>query len=250
MNTKFLDKIIDKLIDETIINEPLEFSGEPEFIYSWNSFHPPHMPPWSLKSRHFSQFYKHLITIYGINTNSESLYILKNYIKEMNDRYPRPNKISENIDKSPNDYLLKEQITLSNKDKEFMFRTYKEMGIDDEWAEYDLSELLKWLNNLPETITLYRLLYIDDDNVINREELGDHYTQEKKDLLHNHHSHGSIYGGHWGHPILITVEVDKDQINLFNTIHNNILYPHEQEITLKNKGRGVKIIKLEKLSEM
>ena len=137
---------------------------------------------------------------------------------------------------------LKEQITLSNKDKEFMFRTYKEMGIDDEWAEYDLSELLKWLNNLPETITLYRLLYIDDDNVINREELGDHYTQEKKDLLHNHHSHGSIYGGHWGHPILITVEVKKGQIDIFNTLHNNILYPHEQEITLKDKGRGSKLI--------
>ncbi len=143
--------------------------------------------------------------------------------------------------------MKNKKFILSDKDIKFMFNTYKEMGVDREWAKYDLSELLKWLNNLPETIILYRLLYIGDDNVINRDELGDHYTQEKKDLLHNHYSKGSIYGGHWGRPVLLTVEVNKEQINLFDTIHNNILYPHEQEITLKNKGRGVKIKKIENI---
>jgi len=133
-------------------------------------------------------------------------------------------------------------IFLSPNETEFIYDAYKQMGIDDEWAEYDLSELLKWLNNLPETIILYRLLYVDEDIDIDKEELGTHYSHIKKDLLHNHHSKGSIYGGNWGYPILITVEVKKGQIDIFNTLHNNILYPHEQEITLKDKGRGAKLI--------
>lgn len=136
---------------------------------------------------------------------------------------------------------------LTKEDNEFFYRTYKEMGVDKEWAENDLYEIKGWINGLPPTIILYRLLYVDDENNINREELGDHYTPVKKELLYNHNNKGSIYGGHWGHPILLTVEVVKDQINVFTTIHNNILYPHEQEITLKDGGRGVKILKVERL---
>ena len=158
----------------------------------------------------------------------------------------QPYNLIESMDRNKNN-TIKEQINISNEDREFMFRTYKEMGLDEEWAQYDFEELLKWLDTLPEKIILYRLLYIDDDNIINREELGDHYTQEKESLLHNHYTKGSIYGGHWGNPVLLTVEADKDQIDILNTLHNNILYPHEEEITLKNKGRGVNIIKVEEL---
>ena len=138
--------------------------------------------------------------------------------------------------------ILNEQITLSHEDTELMYDAYKQMGLSNEWAIEDLQSLLEWLNGLPNIITLYRLLYIDEDKEINKEELGDHYSTDKKELLYNHHNKGSIYGGHWGDPVLLTVKIKKDQIDIFNTLHNNILYPHEQEITLKNKGKGSELM--------
>ncbi len=141
-------------------------------------------------------------------------------------------------------HILNEQITLSYKDTEFMYDAYKVMGLDEEWTKEDLQSLLEWLNELPDTIILYRLLYLDEDREINKEELGSHFTQEKKDLLHNHHSKGSIYSNSemGENALLLTVKIKKDQIDIFNTLHNNILYPHEQEITLKNKGKGSELI--------
>jgi len=140
--------------------------------------------------------------------------------------------------------LLKEQITLSLEDTELMYDAYKQMGLSNEWAIEDLQSLLEWLNNLPETIILYRLIYVDEERDIDKEELGAHYSHIKKDLLHNHHSRGSIYSNSemGENALLLTVKIKKDQIDIFNTLHNNIIYPHEQEITLKNKGKGSELI--------
>jgi len=140
--------------------------------------------------------------------------------------------------------LLKEQITLSHEDTEFMYGAYKVMGLDEEWAIYDLKSLLEWLNGLPDTIILYRLIYVDEERDIDKEDLGTHYSHIKKDLLHNHYSKGSIYSNSemGDNALLLTVKIKKDQIDIFNTLHNNILYPHEQEITLKNKGKGSELI--------
>lgn len=197
----------------------------------------------------YDHFLDIMIDELGFDIDFSMIVFVNFVLPEIYDVYFKPlepDYINESMNRNKNN-TIKEQINISNEDREFMFRTYKEMGLDEEWAQYDLEELLKWLDTLPEKIILYRLLYIDDDNIINREELGGHYTQEKESLLHNHYSKGSIYGGHWGNPVLLTVEADKDQIDILNTLHNNILYPHEEEITLKNKGRGVEFIKVEKL---
>jgi hypothetical protein len=45
----------------------------------------------------------------------------------------------------------------------------------------------------------------------------------------------------------LTVEVDKTKMDVLQTLSNNILYPHEEEITLKNKGKGAQIINIEEL---
>ena len=99
MNTKFLDKIIDKLIDETIIT-----GIEPEYIYSWNPMPPPHVSPYSLKSRHVAYFINHLRTIYGISDYDEYMYIWDNYrsrlnANELSDFWSK-HYIDENINKS------------------------------------------------------------------------------------------------------------------------------------------------------
>jgi hypothetical protein len=43
------------------------------------------------------------------------------------------------------------------------------------------------------------------------------------------------------------VSAEKLMVDVMETLSNNILYPHEEEITLKNKGVGVKIINVEEL---
>lgn len=139
------------------------------------------------------------------------------------------------------------KISLSGKDKSLFYQAYQEMGMEEEWYENNLLEILDWLNGLPQETILYRLLYIGDDEKIDKEFLGDHYTPNKKELLYNHYNKGSIYGGNEGHPVLVKVKINKEQIDIFNTIHNNINFPHEEEITLKNKGKNVKIIDVTKL---
>jgi hypothetical protein len=46
-------------------------------------------------------------------------------------------------------------------------------------------------------------------------------------------------------PYLLTIESPKNKIDFDETISNNLAYPHEEEITLKDKGRGTNFISLE-----
>jgi len=66
--------------------------------------------------------------------------------------------------------LLNEAITLSQAEKDTFKETYRQMWLDEEWAEYDFAELLKWLEELPQTIILYRLIYVDEERDIDKEE--------------------------------------------------------------------------------
>jgi hypothetical protein len=143
--------------------------------------------------------------------------------------------------------ILKEQVILSPDETEFMYDAYNQMGLSKEWAIEDLQNLLEWLNELPPTLTLYRLLYLHEGDEINKEELGDHYSDNKKELLDNHYNKGSIYSDGGDKVFLLKVKVEKDQIDVLNTLHNNIMFPHEQEITLKNKGKGTILIDITNL---
>jgi len=58
--------------------------------------------------------------------------------------------------------LLNEEITLTGDEVTQLSNAYEEMGLDIEWGEEDLNRLLEWLNNLPQTLTLYRLLYLHE----------------------------------------------------------------------------------------
>ena len=143
--------------------------------------------------------------------------------------------------------LLNEEITLSGEEIDNLKDAYTQMGLEEEWGEEDLQRLLYWLNNLPETLTLYRLLYLHEGEEIDTDQLGDHYSDNKKELLYNHYNKGSIYSEAGDKVVLIKVGVNKDQIDIFNTLFNNIYYPHEQEITLKNKGKGTTLLDIKSI---
>ena len=68
--------------------------------------------------------------------------------------------------------------------------------------------------------------------------------------MRNHYNRGSLQGSCFGDKIfLLTVEVDKTKMDVVETLSNNILFPHEEKITLKNKGRGVKILSVTEIKE-
>jgi hypothetical protein len=134
-------------------------------------------------------------------------------------------------------------MTLSKSELRHFKTLLKSMDFKEEDIKEELKNLISHVNSLPDKITLYRIIFADNISDINKEELGAHYSISKKDLLDSH-SYASGYGVH---KFLFTVEVNKDMVDFVDTISNNILYPNENEITLKNKGKGIKIISIKKL---
>ena len=124
-----------------------------------------------------------------------------------------------------------------------MMKLLKDMGFSKKDAENELDEITHYVNNLPEHIKLYRILFVDNEDKINMKELGTHYSTSKKDLLK---SHGYVIGS-GEEKFIVTIIASKNLIDIEETIENRILYSNEQEITLKNKGRGVKVVSIKKI---
>ena len=115
------------------------------------------------------------------------------------------------------------------------------MDYDYNDALIELDNLIEWYKSLPEVLELFRIIYVDDYDEINKEEPGSHYSPEKESLLDSNdftYGYGDI-------EILMTIITKKTNIDVQQTLSNNILYPNEKEITLKNNGKGAKIINLE-----
>ena len=254
MDKKFLNKVVDQIVSETEISKRRSIT-EIRTPFSQRIFSAHDVSQGNdLNSRYsdvsalYHYFSIHCQNIYGLDS-SEMVYAFQKYrnIIMLKINGVIESRRKENLNTITESKKGDKKISLSGKDKRLFYQAYQEMGMDEEWYENNLLEILDWLNGLPQETILYRLLYVDDDEKIDKEFLGDHYTPNKKELLYNHYNKGSIYGGNEGHPVLIKVKINKEQIDIFNTIHNNINFPHEEEITLKNKGKNVKIIDVTKL---
>jgi len=254
MDKKFLNKVVDQIVSETEISKRRSIT-EIRTPFSQRIFSAHDVSQGNdLNSRYsdvsalYHYFSIHCQNIYGLDS-SEMVYAFQKYrnIIMLKINGVIESRRKENLNTITESKKGDKKISLSGKDKSLFYQAYQEMGMEEEWYENNLLEILDWLNGLPQETILYRLLYIGDDEKIDKEFLGDHYTPNKKELLYNHYNEGSIYGGNGGHPVLIKVKINKEQIDIFNTIHNNINFPHEEEITLKNKGKNVKIIDVTKL---
>jgi hypothetical protein len=254
MDNKYLNKVVDQLVSETEISKrkaiTLVLTPFSQITFSAHEF----SQGKDLNSRYSDvsalshYFTMHCQGVYGLD-NSEIIYAFQKYrnIIMLKINGVIESRSKENLNTITESKKGDKKISLSGKDKSLFYQAYQEMGMEEEWYENNLLEILDWLNGLPEETILYRLLYVGDDEKIDKEFLGDHYTPNKKELLYNHYNEGSIYGGNGGHPVLVKVKINKEQIDIFNTIHNNINFPHEEEITLKNKGKNVKIIDVTEL---
>ena len=126
--------------------------------------------------------------------------------------------------------------------KKRLMSLLKTMDITGEDAKSELEDIVSYVKELPEELKLYRILSVDSKDDINKEELGSHYSTDRKNLLSSH----DYVTGSGEEYYLVTVKVKKSMVDVMETLENNILYPNEKEITLKNKGKGVEIISTNK----
>ena len=128
-------------------------------------------------------------------------------------------------------------------DKQYLLSKLYEMGFDEESAEDELEYLIDYLYELPDLIDLYRIISVDNKKDIDIKKPGSHYSTSKKDLLKSY----SFCTGCGDEIYLLTVESPKELIDISQTLANRIVYPNEQEITLKNKGSGVNTVSIKKI---
>jgi hypothetical protein len=138
---------------------------------------------------------------------------------------------------------------LTKKEIEYLISLYEDNGIfDKDYALEELHSLVSYLNNLNNTLKLYRVICADSEEDIDDINIGSHYTLNRRNLLKNHYNGGSIHSHCYGDRVfLLTVETTKTKIDVMETLSNNILFPSEEEITLKNKGKGSVILSIEEL---
>jgi hypothetical protein len=118
-----------------------------------------------------------------------------------------------------------------------------EMGFENDDAMYELNNITDFYDNLPNTLILYRIVFADTEEEVDTQYPGNHYSMNKKNLIDSHY--GSLRDSSYGSdPFVIKVKVQKQLIDFYESIKNNILYPNEEEITLKNKGFGADIIEI------
>lgn len=129
-------------------------------------------------------------------------------------------------------------------DKKALISALISMDYSEKEAKNELKQHLNRVKNLPETLTGYRILVVNDKKDINLDEIGLHFGENRLDLLSNH----SYCTGCGEKYFLITAKIPKKEVDLEEMVRNNILYPNEREITVKNKGKNVKIVKIEEIN--
>ena len=128
--------------------------------------------------------------------------------------------------------------------KKTIISTLKTMDFSEKDVKNEVEYYLKWAKNIPKTQKGYRILVVNDKKDINLDEIGSHFSKNKVELVSNH----SFCTGCGEKYYLITAEILKNQVDIEETIKNNILYPNENEITIKNKGKDVKILKIQEIN--
>ena len=109
----------------------------------------------------------------------------------------------------------------------------------------------KGLNNIPNPLTLYRLLNVDSEDIINKNNLGNHFVGDKK-LFYDEEFLISASILHGNDPIkkffLVTIETTRDNLDIDQMLGNRAEYPLEYEFTLKDDS-NLKILNIEELDE-
>lgn len=98
--------------------------------------------------------------------------------------------------------------------------------------------------NIPDEIILLKILYLKNENEFDKSRLSPFYFANEDDI---ENMKGILYGADYdGEPYLIQVKTRKANIDVEETLRNNLLYQFEYSTTLKPTSE-VEIISVEKL---
>ena len=119
---------------------------------------------------------------------------------------------------------------------------------DEDDALEDFTERLNEWKKMPNPVKLYRVVGVKNKRMIKKDNLGEHWTLYKwnldSDMLM------SIGYENWDddiEPYVVEAHVPHSEIDIIQTIIQNLSFPNEHEINLKNKGKGIKFVKSYKL---
>ena len=116
---------------------------------------------------------------------------------------------------------------------------------EDKDAIEDLTEHLRIYRQLPDPVTLYRVVGVKNRRMINTKEMGEHFVLDSREIDDNflwfieyesHNDEDAI-------PYIIEVSAPLSEIDIWETIEHHLCHHEENEITLKNNGKGAKFIK-------
>lgn len=138
------------------------------------------------------------------------------------------------------------QDAYENIDEIIYFYGYEGFNSEEGAREY-LIDQLEYYMKYPDPVTLYRVIGVKNKKAIRDKEPGEHFVDDKMlidgDLLL------SIGIENWENdvkPYIMEVQVPLKEIDVLQTLIQNLSFPNENEINLKNKGRGAKFIKATK----
>lgn len=100
---------------------------------------------------------------------------------------------------------------------------------DEEEAFEDFKEKIDFYKSMPDPVKLYRVVGVKNKKMIKTDNLGEHWTPyEWNDDIK---------------PFVVEAVVPLSEIDVMQTIVQNLNFPNEHEINLKNKGNGANMIK-------
>lgn len=121
-------------------------------------------------------------------------------------------------------------------------------GYEGFTTENDAKEFLEshieYYMKYPDPVTLYRVIGVKNKKAIRDNEPGEHFVDDKS--LIDDHLLMSIGFENWDDdvkPYIMEVQTPLNQIDVLQTLIQNLSFPSENEINLKNKGKGAKFIK-------
>jgi hypothetical protein len=123
-------------------------------------------------------------------------------------------------------------------------------GFDDSGEAFNyLKEKIDFYKKLPDPSTMWRAVGVKDEKMIDIENIGQHVTPHRwaidGDMLL------MIGSENWDDdviPYVMELRVPLSQIDIIQTIIQNLSFPNEHEINLKEGGRGVEFIGADKLN--
>lgn len=124
-------------------------------------------------------------------------------------------------------------------------------GYEDEDEAFEgLKKTVDSYKKLPNPALMYRVVGVKNKKMIDVENIGEHVTPYKWAIDYDMLLMIGIEN--WDNktiPYIMELSVPLSEIDIIQTIIQNLTHPNEYEINLKNKGRGVKFVKAYKLKD-